>query len=402
MNSSVAGLRCIACETSLDADTAASLVGTQHCPDCGGLLDFEYEYATTELGRELLSDSSEDSIYRYADLLPVEPEDAVTLGEGQTPLHDCPTLGEELGVGSVRLKDESSNPTGSHTARGVSLAISASVEEGDVAIAAPGTGAEACAAYAARTALDAHLFVPSRSGFISKAMVNVYGGEMSVIEGRYDDAEAALEAELEEQADWQSLQPFVSPLRHEGEKTIGFELVEQLDWSVPDAIVVPVGSGTTLVGIWKAIRELQTFGLIDETPRIYAAQPDGCAPFVEAFESTIEGGEPGDPVWETPDTIVGELEIPDPRGRSRVVQALEASGGTGVTSSDDDALDSALLLAQHEGVAVGAAGGVAASAAWTLSQDGMFEADDTVVILNPGGASNAPDVLRSHLMGAGI
>jgi len=258
-------------------------------------------------------------------------------------------------------------------------------------------GGAAAAAYAARADLDSHVFLPTRAGFTNKAMVNVHGGDMTVVPGRFDDARAEYE-ERRASRDWYPVDAGETPFRREGLKTLLYELVAENDWTAPDAIVVPTGHGLTLAGVHRGATELRDLGLIEELPRLYAAQAAGCAPIVEAWDEGAERHEP----WETPDTIVGELEIPDPGAGALALDALRESDGGAVAVPDPDALETAVAIAQNEGLGVGAAGGTAAAGAWELAQQGAFDADDTVVLVNTSAATKEADVLRSHLMGQGI
>ena len=389
-----AGLRCIDCGGEFDVET------THRCPDCGGILDPFYDYDAIDLAREDLASRPFDSMWRYEELLPFARESAVTMGEGATPLVDCPNLADELGVGRVLFKDEGMNPTGTFKDRGHSAAITAAVGHGatDIALGSAGNAGQSASAYAARAGLNSHVFLPSRAGFTNKAMVNVHGGDMTIVEGRIGDAGAAYADAMAEHGDWYSTQTFATPYRHEGKKTMLYEIIEQLDWEVPDAIVYPTGGGVGLVGIHKGAKEFRDLGLTDDLPAMYAAQSSGCAPIVEAFDEGREVHEP----WEHPDTICGGIEIPDPGASPWILEALRESDGGAVATSDEDILDSAVVVAQNEGLEMGATCAAAASGAWELARRGEFDADDTVVLLNTGAANKDADVLRSHLMGKGI
>ena len=389
-----AGLRCVDCGDEFDADEA-----THRCPDCGGILDSTYDYDAITLSRADLEARPFDSMWRYAELLPFPRNEAVSMDEGATPLVECPHLADELGVGRVLVKDEGRNPTGTFKDRGQAVAVTAAVGHGaqDVALASAGNAGQAAAAYAARAGLSSHVFLPSRAGFTNKAMVNVHGGDMTVVGGRIGDASAAYEDAVREE-DWYPLQTFVTPYRHEGKKTMAYEVIEQLDWEVPDAVVYPTGGGVGLVGMHKAATEFERLGLIDDLPAMYAAQASGCAPIVDAWERGLDRHE----TWETPDTICGGIEIPDPGASPLILDALEESGGGAVATDDDAILESAVATAKAEGLEVGATPGVAASGAWELAERGEFDADDTVVLLNTAAGNKDADVLRSHLMGQGV
>jgi threonine synthase len=389
------GLTCVDCGETFDA------AETSHrCPDCDGVLDPEYDYDEIDLTREDLEARPFESMWRYEELLPFPKSAAVSMGEGATQLVECPNLADELGVGRILFKDEGRNPTGTFKDRGQTAAMTAAAQHGatDVALNSAGNAGQSASAYAARAGLDSHVFLPSRAGFTNKAMVNVHGGDMTIVEGRIGDAGGAYADAMEDHDDWYSVKTFVTPYRHEGKKTMLYEIVEQNDWEVPDAIVYPTGGGVGLVGMHKGAKELRDLGLIDEVPSMYAAQSSGCAPIVEAWEE----GEEVHEVWETPDTICGGIEIPDPGASPLILDALEESDGGAVATSDDDILDSAVAVAQQEGLEMGATCAAAASGAWELARRGEFDEDDTVVLLNTGAGNKDDDVLRSHLMSKGI
>ncbi|ELZ12071.1 threonine synthase [Natrinema thermotolerans DSM 11552] len=391
----VAGLECVDCGTVIEATAEA-----HRCPECDGPLDPRYDYDAIDLDRETLEGRPADSQWRYAELLPFARETAVTTREGATPLVDCPDLANELGVEQVLLKDEGRNPTGSVRDRGASLAVTAATrsDADDVALPSTGNGGQAAAAYAGRAGLESHAYLPSRSGFTNKAMVNVHGGDMNVVGGRYGDAVGAYEEALAEHDDWYSLRAFETPYRHEGIKTLFYELVEDLEWTVPDAICYPTGIGTGIVGLAKAAREFEELGLIDEMPTLYAAQASGCAPIADAV---ADGRDDLDPV-ERPDTICGELEIPDPPAGSWVLEALRETDGDAVATDDPDILEAAVRVAQTTGLEPTPSAAAAASGAWELADRGAFDGDETVVIVSTGAGNKEADVLRSHLMGQGI
>jgi threonine synthase len=389
------GLRCVDCEETFDPETA-----THRCPDCDGILDPYYDFDAVDVDRETFESRRFDSMWRYEELLPFTRESAVSMDEGATALVECPRLADELGVGEVYIKDEGRNPTGTFKDRGQTVAVTAADQHGanDVALASAGNAGQSAAAYAGRADLDSHVFLPSRAGFTNKAMVNVHGGDMSIVEGRIGDAGAAYDDAMEDHDDWYSVKTFVTPYRHEGKKTMLYETVEQLDWEVPDAVVYPTGGGVGLVGMHKAATELRNLDLTDDIPGMYAAQSEGCAPVVRAFEEGREVHEP----WDTPDTICGGIEIPDPGASPLILDALRESDGGAVATSDEDILDAGTLVAKYAGVEMGATCAAAASGAWALAEDGEFDEDDTVVLLNTGSANKDADVLRSHLMSKGI
>jgi len=390
------GLACVDCDGTHDPADAP-----RRCPDCGGVLVPSYDDSALDVTRDSLASERFDGVARFGDLLPFAADSLVTLDEGATPLVPCPGFADELGVAAVYVKDEGANPTGTTVDRGTALAVTAARAHGAEKVALPTTGdaGQSSAAYAARADIDSEAFVPTRSTFVAKAMTNVHGGEMSVVEGRYPDAVEAFESAMadEDNADWHSLAPFDSPYRHEGAKTLLFEVVEQLDWTVPDAVVHPTAHGLGVVGSHLAADQLQATGLVDDAPALHVAQPEHCAPIVAADDA----GEDDTEVWERPDTLVGALEVPDPEGGALALNAVRDTGGWAVGASDDDALEAAVTLAA-EGVETSATGGVGAAAAQELAAGGHLDSDDVVVLVNPVAGNKENDVLRSHLMRKGI
>ncbi len=389
------GLVCRSCTTSFEPESVS-----HRCPNCGGILDPTYDLGAVDLDPEALAARPFDSMWRYRELLPFDPVGAVTMEEGATPLVDCPRLAEEMGVGQVLVKDEGRNPTGTFKDRGQSVAVTAATQADaeTVALASAGNAGHAAAAYAGRAGLDAHVFLPSRAPFTTKAMVNVHGADLTVVEGRIDDAGAAYRAQLEEHEDWYPLQTFETPYRHDGKKTMLYEIVEQLDWSVPDAIVYPTGGGVGLVGMYKGAMEFEKLGLIDSIPGFYAAQAEGCAPIVAAFDEGHERHE----TWEHPDTICGGIEIPSPGASPWILEALRDSDGGAVATDDEAILDAGVAVAQKAGVEMVPTAAAAASGAWKLAERGAFHETDTVVLVNTGAGNKEADVLRSHLMRKGV
>ena len=385
------GLGCVDCGEAFTVETYGK------CPSCGGILDTVYD----------LTAAFEDATSATYPTAPTAfPASAVyTAGEGSTPLVETANLADELGVERLFVKDEARNPTGTVYDRGMAPAVTAARAVGvePVALAAAGNAAQSAAAYAGRADLRSYAFVPARTAFSNKAMVNVHGGEMQVAGGRYGDAVQAVDEQLA--TDYYPLGAFRSPFRHDGTKTLVYETlrqytdlidgIEEGQLSTPDTVVVPVGTGEVLVAVHRGLTELQEAGFLSELPTVAAVQPAGCAPIVTAAQADEEP-EP----WANPDTIVGELEIPDPLGGSLAATALADLPSHAVTVDDSDALESAVTVARREVLEVGGAGGVAVAGAWELAE--RDELDGDVVVVNPDAGVKTPDVLRSHLMGKGI
>ncbi len=395
-----AGFACTGCGAAHDAD-GDGVVG--RCPACAAPLDPVYDLDAVDPAAVEAAGRREGSMWRFDAVLPFAADDGVvSVDEGATPLVAAPSLADEFGLGRVLVKDEGRNPTGSVVDRGMALAVTAAAERGaePVALAAAGDAAQSAAAYAGRAGLRSYGFVPSRAPFPVKALVNVHGGEMRVAGGRYPDAVAALEDDLA--AEYTPLGAFETPYRHAGAATVAYEVAAALDWTAPDVVAVPVGTGELLVGLARGFDQLVRLGLCDRAPALLAAQPEGCAPVVEA----VEAGADAPAVPERPDTICGELEIPDPAGGRAAIELLcDADAGHRVRAVPDaDALEGAVATTATTGVEVGAAGGVAAAALdrWADERAGDEPGDRTAVLVNPAAGLKTPDVLRSHLMGQGV
>ena len=386
-------LRCVDCDEHHDP-----AVVTHQCPDCGGILDPSYDLSKVELTAETLATRPFDSMWRYEELLPFPRETAVSLGEGATPLLACPSLAEEMGVGSVYLKDEGRNPTGTFKDRGQSAAVTAAAghDADSVALNSAGNAGQAAAAYAARADLDAHVFLPDRAGFTQKAMTEVHGADLQVADGEITDAgDAYWETTEEADEEWYSTKTFVTPYRHDGKKTMGHEIVEQLDFKSPDAVVYPTGGGVGLLGVHKGVGEFRELGLVDDRPALYAAQAEGCAPVVDAWESGATRHE-AVPAAEI-DTACNGIAVPDPGASPLLLDAIDESGGGAVATPDRAILDAAVTVARTEGIEIGATCAAAVSGAFDLAERGVFGDDDTVVLLNTGAGNKDVDTLRAHV-----
>lgn len=384
------GLNCVDCGNRFDAATT-----THRCPDCGGILDPAYDYDILDIDHKTFESRPFDSLWRYEELLPFTRESAVTMNEGATPLVECPNLAEAMGVEQVYIKDEGRNPTGTFKDRGQTGALTAAVQHGasEVALNSAGNAGQSSAAYAATAGLDAHVWLPDRAGFTQKAMTEVHGGKLHVVEGEITDAGAAYAEAIDEHPEWYSTKTFVTPYRHETKKTMLYETVEQLDWDVPDAVVYPTGGGVGLVGMHKGAKELHDLGLIDTLPGMFAAQSSGCAPVVRAWKEDKEIHE----AWEDITTTFGGIAVPDPGASPLILNALEESGGDAIATPDDAILDAAIRVAREEGIEMGATCGVAASGAFELADRGKLDEDDTVVLLNTGAGNKDADILRGRL-----
>jgi threonine synthase len=321
-------------------------------------------------------------MWRYAPVLPPLEANIVTLGEGWTPLIRARRLGSRLGCDQLWIKDESPNPTGSFKARGLSAAISMCKELGvdKVALPSAGNAAGALAAYAAAAGIEAHVFLPRDVPEANYLEAKAYGAQVTLVDGLISDC-ARMVTERAEAEGWQDLSSLKEPYRIEGKKTMGFEVAEQMDWELPDAILYPTGGGVGMIGMWKAFQEMERMGWIgSRRPKMIAVQAEGCQPIVRAFEEN----EPVSRYWEDAHTLAAGLRVPKPLGDFLVLEAVRKSGGTAIAMNDAAMLDAGILLASDEGVYPAPEGAACVAALPKLLESGLLKPSDRIVVYNTG------------------
>jgi threonine synthase len=324
-------------------------------------------------------------MWRYRELLPVvEDQNVVSLGEGFTPILRFRKIGEGLGLENLYLKDESQIPTGSFKARGLAVAISKAKELGITKIVLPtaGNAGSAAAAYAARANIEAHVFAPKETPEANQKEIVAYGAQLHLVDGLISDA-GRLVGEVKEKNGWFDVSTLKEPFRVEGKKTMGFELAEQFDWTLPDAIVFPTGGGTGVIGMWKAFGELESLGWVsDKKPKIFVVQSSGCAPLVRAFEEQRDEST----FWQSASTIASGLCVPKAFADRLVLRVLRESNGGAVAVTDEEIMRSVKEVAQKEGILVCPEGGATLAALKHLKDKRLISEEETVVLFNTGSA----------------
>jgi threonine synthase len=316
-------------------------------------------------------------------MLPLPPDqEALTLGEGWTPLLYAPRLAAHCGLNRLWIKDESQNPTGSFKARGMAVAVAMAKYLGAKKLAVPSAGnaAGALAAYAARAGLPAYLFMPRDTPKANVIESIALGAHVTLIDGLITDCgkEIALRKEKE---GWFDLSTLKEPYRVEGKKTLGYEIAEQLDWTLPDVIIYPTGGGTGLIGMWKAFAEMTAMGWItSRRPRMVAVQATGCQPIVSAFTGNQRFAEE----HRNATTKASGLRVPKAIGDFLILDAVRASGGTAVAVSDQEMLEAVQEIGSSEGVFVAPEGGACYAALKRLRATGQIRPDESVVLFNTG------------------
>ena len=353
---------------------------------------YDLEAIAREADRAALR-GRDTTMWRYRELLPVE-EDAniVSLGEGMSPLLHAPRLGRELGLENLWIKDESQMPTGSFKSRGLAMAVSRAKELGVERLAIPtaGNAGGALAAYAARAGLEAYVFLPSDTPAVNVGEAQLFGAKVFYVDGLITDC-AAIVGAGKETMGWFDLSTLKEPYRIEGKKTMGLELAEQLDWSLPDSIFYPTGGGTGLIGMWKAFAELEAIGWLDDPkrPRMYACQSSGCDPIVRAFDADERFADP----VEGASTQASGIRVPKAVGDFMILDAVRASGGAACRSSEEELLAWMDKACELEGISLCPETGACLASLAQLRSEGRVAADERVVVFNTGAVQKYMELL---------
>jgi threonine synthase len=382
-------LECSLCGKTYDADRLQNL-----CPDCRRplLARYDLEGVRRALRPEDLS-GREQTLWRYREVLPVrEDRHVLTLGEGFTPLVRATRLSSEVKFEHLFIKDEGNNPTGSFKARGLSVAVARAVELGERSFSIPTAGNAGCAlsAYAALAGAEAHVYMPRDVPRPFVAECRALGASVTFVDGVITDCGRTAAADLARFGRF-DMSTLKEPYRLEGKKTMGYELAEQMGWTLPDVIIYPTGGGTGLVGMWKAFEEMEALGWIDsKRPRMVTVQAEGCAPIVRAFQNQDEFAEP----WENAKTIADGLRVPAAVGDFLMLRVLHKSRGTAVAVKDTEMIDGANLIGRTQGLFASPESGATLAAFVRLRGQGWIHADDTVVLFSTGSGAK-----YAHLWG---
>ncbi len=372
-------LECALCGQEFEADRLWNL-----CPACDKplLARYDLEGASRAVTREEVA-GREANLWRYRELLPVrDPRYALCLGEGFTPLIHATRLGQRVAFANLFIKDEGLNPTGTFKARGLAVAVSRAWELGveEVSIPSAGNAAGAMSAYAALAGMGAYVFMPRDVPQSFVAECRALGAEVALVDGLITDC-GRVAAQGVRQFGRFDVSTLKEPYRLEGKKTMGYELAEQLGWTLPDVIIYPTGGGTGLIGMWKAFDELEQLGWIGpQRPRMVAVQSEGCAPMVKAFHEGREFAEP----WQGASTIADGLRVPAAVGDFLILRTLRESGGAAVAVSDQEIMEAAKLIGHTQGMFVCPEGAATLVGFQHLRRQGWIGGDETVVLLNTG------------------
>ncbi|MAI53181.1 MAG: threonine synthase [Gammaproteobacteria bacterium] len=342
------------------------------------LVRYDLEKIQSLISRDALKQRPPD-LWRYRELLPIT-ETPVSLGESATPILADDGAARALDLEHVWIKDEGRLPTGSFKARGLAMAVNLAKSLGVKRMAIPtnGNAGAALAAYCAAAKLEAICFCPEDTPAVNLQEMAFYGAKTFRVKGLINDC-GTLVKQGAEAGLWFDTSTLKEPYRIEGKKTMGLELAEQLDWTLPDAIFYPTGGGTGLIGMWKAFDELQALGWIDDRrPRMFAIQSDTCAPIVAAFEA----GHKEATLWPEASTVAAGIRVPMAIGDFLILQAIRDSQGAALAVSDEAILSAQATFAKNQGILLCPEGAATAAGLQEAAARGLLAGCRSVLLFN--------------------
>ncbi|HSF00024.1 MAG TPA: threonine synthase [Nitrososphaeraceae archaeon] len=366
------------------------------CEECFGPLDVTYIYPNN-IKKELFESRKEKTYWRYFELLPVrDKNNIVSINAGFTPLQKSTNLSEDLQLKSLYIKNDSVNPTFSFKDRPAGVAVSRAKEINLQAVGCASTGnlASATAAHAAVARLPCYIFAPADLEHVKISQALSYGAEFVAVDGTYDDANRVASV-IGDSKGIGIVNINMRPYYVEGSKTLAYEVAEQLNWQIPDYLVIPVGSGAMLNAICKGFEELQEIGLVNDVSnlKIIAAQPHGCSPIVDAFKSNSNEIFP----VEKPDTIAKSLAIGDPGDGIYVLKRLKQYHGIAESVTNQEIIDGILKLSKTEGIFTEPAGGVSVAVLQKLIETGKIDRDANIVCYVTGNGLKSTEAIVNVL-----
>lgn len=370
-------LECIRCHKKFPWDTVIYT-----CDRCGALLDVKYHFEepNPEKWKKPLS------VWRYEDFLP-RVREKVSLNEGGTSLYKCDRLAEKVGARKLWVKNEGENPTGSFKDRGMTVGVSLAKELGSKVVACASTGntSASLAAYAAKAGLKCVVMIPSGKIALGKlAQAIMYGALVLAIEGNFDQALSLVEQSSKRLGLY--LLNSLNPYRLEGQKTIAYEVVEQLG-ETPDAIILPVGNAGNISAIYKGLLEWKQLGLIEQMPRLIGIQAEGAAPIARAYKE----GRKEVTFVENPETVATAIRIGKPVNWEKALRAIYDTKGAAETVTDEEILQAQKLLARTEGIFVEPASAASIAGLIKALDVGLVDRDEKIVCVTTGHGLKDPD-----------
>jgi len=388
MATHVTGLRCVreSCDATFTLDETRYT-----CKSCGANLQVTYDYEAIRetWKRDSLADNPDLTMWRYMPLYPVESRLA-SPPVGWSPLFEAPRLRDEIGVKSLQVKDDGRNPSASFKDRASAIALVRAREMGQdlVTGASTGNAASSTAVLAAAMGIKARIFVPKAAPRAKVAQMLAFGAEVLAVDGVYDDAFDLCLAATDKYG-WYNRNTGYNPFTREGKKSVSFEICEQRGWKVPDLVVVPVGDGNIISGVWKGFCDLHRIGFIDRLPRLLAAQ----AARSDAIVSALEGD--GAIKEVSGETVADSISVCVPRDGEAAVRAVRESRGFGVRVTDDQILAAIPHLARNAGVFGEPAGVTSLAALQRAAAEGKVDSSWEVVMMVTGnGLKDVASVMK--------
>ncbi|MGI6009023.1 MAG: threonine synthase [Methanomethylophilus sp.] len=364
------------------------------CPKCGGLLTIDIDLgAARAINPEDLR-KRPLGVWRYAELMPVSEERKVSIQEGGTPLYKTEALGAEVGVPNAYVKFEGLNPTGSFKDRGMTVGVSHAKELNAKVVGCASTGntSASLSAYASKAGIKCAVFLPSGKVAMGKlAQALFFGAKVLSVDGNFDDALALARKMADEKKLY--LLNSINPYRPEGQKSVMFEIWDQLGFQVPDRVILPVGNAANIWAVYKACTELKALGWIDRMPKLTGIQAAGAAPVANAF---AEGASEFVPVG-NPETIATAIRIGNPVSGQKALKAIYDTKGYCTTVSDEEIIQAQLLLGRKEGICVEPASAASIAGLKKLRAQEIIEKDETVACICTGNGLKDPDTILANV-----
>ena len=384
-------LKCLLCGTEYDP---AEVKYT--CPKCGsdGILEviYDYEEIKKHFSKESLKNNKNYTMWRYLPLLPVDdPEKIGPLKVGWTPLYTADRIREDLGMPNLWIKDDGRNPTASLKDRASAIAVAKARELGEEAITCASTGnaASSLAGAAASVGVKTYIFVPKTAPKAKIAQLLVFGATVFAVNGTYDEA-FDLSIKATEVFGWYNRNTAFNPYMVEGKKTVALEIIEQMNFEVPDYVFVSVGDGCIISGVAKGYKDMLALGLIDKMPKLVAVQAEGCKPIVDAVNGD------GKVKFVEPDTIADSIAVGIPRNRIMAVRDVKESGGFGIAVSDEEIISAIKYLGSTQGIFAEPAGATGFAGMLKALKEGKISKNDKVTVIVTGnGLKDVESAIRA-------
>lgn len=384
-------LKCVKCGREYDKDEIL-----YNCNECGldGILDviLDYNLIKKEVSREYFKNNKNYSLWRYLPSIPINDTRGIQpLQVGWTPLYNIKKPSLNFGVKGLYIKDDSRNPTASFKDRASAVGVAKAIELGRDVICAASTGnaASSLSGFAASAGIKTYIFVPETAPIAKVTQLLVYGSNVFLVKGTYDEA-FELCCQASHEFGWYNRSCAINPYLVEGKKTVSYEICEQLNWEIPDMVVMAVGDGCSIAGAWKGFYECYNLGLIEKLPKMVGVQSCGSNPVTRAFKAGKYDFD-----YIKPKTLADSISVGIPRNGIKALKAINQSNGFMVDVTDEDILESMKILAQNTGIFGEPAGVTSFAGIRKMSQLGLFRGDETVISIMTG--SGLKDIKSASL-----